>query len=50
MTQKFQLTMAQLNAVVGDISGNCAQATEAWVAAKDAGSDMVMLPDRKSVV
>ena len=45
MTQKFQLTMAQLNAVVGDISGNCAQATEAWVAAKDAGSDMVMLPE-----
>ena len=45
MMQKFQLTMAQLNAVVGDISGNCAQATEAWVAAKDAGSDMVMLPE-----
>ena len=45
MTQKFQLTMAQLNAAVGDISGNCTQATEAWVAAKDAGSDMVMLPE-----
>ena len=45
MTQKFQLTMAQLNAVVGDISGNYTQATEAWLAAKDAGSDMVMLPE-----
>ena len=45
MTQKFQLTMAQLNAAVGDIPGNCTQATEAWVAAKDAGSDMVMLPE-----
>jgi len=45
MIKKFQLTMAQLNAAVGDISGNCIKATEAWVAAKGAGSDMVMLPE-----
>ena len=45
MTQKFQLTMAQLNATVGNISGNCAQALKAWNTAKDACSDMVMLPE-----
>ncbi len=45
MMQKFQLTMAQLNATLGDLSGNCAQALQAWQAAKDAGSDMVMLPE-----
>ncbi len=45
MIQKFQLTMAQLNATLGDLSGNCAQALQAWQAAKDAGSDMVMLPE-----
>ena len=45
MTQKFRLTMAQLNATVGDLAGNAAQALEAWTAAKVAGADMVMLPE-----
>ena len=45
MKQKFKLTMAQLNATVGNISGNCAQALQAWNTAKDACSDMVMLPE-----
>jgi hypothetical protein len=45
MTQRFQLTMAQLNATVGDLSGNCAQALQAWQTAKDVGSDMVVLPE-----
>ena len=37
--------MAQLNATVGDLAGNAAQALEAWSAAKAAGADMVMLPE-----
>ena len=37
--------MAQLNASVGDLAGNAAQAREAWTAAKAAGADMVMLPE-----
>ena len=45
MTQKFRLTMAQLNATVGDLAGNAAQALEAWKLAKGAGADMVMLPE-----
>ena len=45
MKQKFKLTMAQLNATVGNISGNCAQALQAWNTAKGACSDMVMLPE-----
>ena len=45
MTQRFRLTMAQLNATVGDLAGNAAQALEAWKVAKRAGADMVMLPE-----
>ena len=45
MTQRFRLTIAQLNATVGDLAGNAAQALEAWSVAKSAGSDMVMLPE-----
>ena len=45
MTKKFQLTMAQLNATVGDILGNCDKVFQAWCAAKEARSDMVMLPE-----
>ena len=37
--------MAQLNATVGDLTGNAVQALEAWSAAKAAGADMVMLPE-----
>lgn len=45
MTKKFQLTMAQLNATVGGIAGNCDKVFRAWCAAKEANSDMVMLPE-----
>ena len=45
MKQKFQLTIAQLNATVGNISCNCSQALQAWSTAKDACSDMVMFPE-----
>lgn len=45
MTERFRLTMAQLNPTVGDIAGNAAKAREAWAQGKAAGADMVMLPE-----
>ena len=45
MTKIFRLTMAQLNPTVGDITGNAAQARDAWAQAKAAGADMVALPE-----
>ena len=34
--------MAQLNATVGDIVGNCDKVFQAWCAAKEARSDMAV--------
>ncbi|MEM9435870.1 MAG: NAD+ synthase [Pseudomonadota bacterium] len=45
MPRTFRLTLAQLNPTVGDLAGNAAQARSAWKAGKDAGADMVMLPE-----
>lgn len=45
MTKMFRLTMAQLNPTVGDITGNAAQAREAWAQAKAANADLVVLPE-----
>ncbi len=45
MTDRFRLTMAQLNPTVGDMEGNVAQAVAAWEHAKAHGSDMVALPE-----
>ncbi|SFS21646.1 NAD+ synthase [Yoonia litorea] len=45
MTKIFRLTIAQLNPTVGDIAGNAQKALEAWEAGKDAGSDLVALPE-----
>jgi len=45
MTPKFRLTLAQLNPTVGDLAGNAAKAREAWTRAKEAGADMVVLPE-----
>jgi NAD+ synthase len=45
MTTTFRLTMAQLNPTVGDLTGNATKAHSAWVTAKDAGADMVALPE-----
>ncbi len=45
MARKFRLTLAQLNPTVGDIAGNAAKARAAWQAGKDAGADMVALPE-----
>ena len=45
MTDKLRLTLAQLNPTMGDFSGNLAKARAAWVQARDAKSDMVILPE-----
>ncbi len=45
MTDRFRLTIAQLNPTVGDIEGNAAKARAAWEQGREAGADMVMLPE-----
>lgn len=45
MANTFRLTLAQLNPTVGDFDGNAAKALQAWVEAKEAGSQMVALPE-----
>ncbi|WP_299843276.1 NAD+ synthase [uncultured Paracoccus sp.] len=45
MTDKFRLTLGQLNATVGDLAGNAQKAREAWAEAKAAGADMLALPE-----
>lgn len=43
--ETFRLTLAQLNATVGDLAGNAAKALAAWQAGRDAGAQMVLLPE-----
>ncbi len=45
MTQRFRLTLAQLNPTVGDFAGNAAKAAQAWEEARAAGAQMVALPE-----
>ncbi len=45
MADRFRITLAQLNPVVGDIDGNAAKAFAAWEQARAAGADMVALPE-----
>jgi NAD+ synthase len=45
MTDRFRITLAQLNPVVGDIAGNAARAREAWEKGKAAEADLVALPE-----
>ena len=45
MTQRFRLTMAQLDPVVGDLAGNAGKALAAWEAGREAGADLVVLPE-----
>ncbi|MCE6952112.1 NAD+ synthase [Cereibacter sphaeroides] len=45
MTERFRLTLAQLNPTVGDLAGNAALARGAWQAAREAGSRMVALTE-----
>ncbi|TFL18846.1 NAD+ synthase [Jannaschia formosa] len=45
MTDTFRLTLGQLNPVMGDLSGNAAKALAAWRQAREAGADMLALPE-----
>ena len=45
MTERFRLTIGQLNATLGDLQGNADKAREAWRQARDAGADMLALPE-----
>ena len=45
MADRFRLTLAQLNATVGDLAGNADRARHAWEVARDADADMVALPE-----
>ncbi|WP_371225926.1 NAD+ synthase [Roseovarius sp. 2305UL8-3] len=45
MADTFRLTLAQLNATVGDLAGNAALARKAWEAGREAGANMVALPE-----
>ncbi len=45
MADTFRITLGQLNPTVGDIDGNAAKARSAWQAAREAGADMVALPE-----
>lgn len=42
----MKFTMAQLNTLVGDIEGNLRKALEAYEAAREAGSDLVIFPEQ----
>ncbi len=45
MTDKFRLTLAQLNPTVGDLAGNATRARDAWQQGKYAGADLVALSE-----
>lgn len=45
MTDRFRITLAQLNPTVGDLKGNAAQARDAWEQGRAAGADLVALPE-----
>jgi NAD+ synthase len=45
MAERFRITLGQMNPTVGDIPGNAAKAKAAWEAGRDAGADMVALPE-----
>lgn len=45
MADRFRITLAQLNPVVGDIEGNAAKAVAAWEQGRAAGADLVAFPE-----
>lgn len=45
MADRFRITLAQLNPVVGDLEGNAAKAFAAWEQGREAGADLVALPE-----
>ncbi len=45
MGERFRLTLGQMNPTVGDLQGNAALARRAWKEGKEAGADLVALPE-----
>jgi len=45
MSERFRLTLAQFNPVVGDLEGNAARARDAWDQGRAAGADMVAMSE-----
>ena len=45
MPDRFRVTLGQMNPTVGDISGNAAKARAAWEVGREAGADLVALPE-----
>ena len=45
MSDEFKITLAQLNATVGDLSGNNQKVMEAWEIARDERSDLIAFPE-----
>ena len=44
-SDRFRITLGQLNPTMGDIAGNATKARTAWEAGRDAGADLVALPE-----
>ena len=45
MSDRFRITLAQFDPTVGDLNGNAARARDAWEKGRDAGADIVALPE-----
>lgn len=45
MTQTLRISLAQLNATVGDLEGNARKIRDAWQTAKEAGAALVAFPE-----
>ncbi|MEM1351848.1 MAG: NAD+ synthase, partial [Pseudomonadota bacterium] len=45
MTDRFRITLGQVNPIVGDLAGNAARAREVWQAGVEADADLVALPE-----
>ena len=45
MTNRFRITLGQMNPTVGDLAGNKAKALKVWEKGRSAGADFVALPE-----
>ncbi|WP_238370789.1 NAD+ synthase [Heliomarina baculiformis] len=45
MSDRFRITLAQLNPTVGDLAGNAAMTRDAWEKGREAGADLVAMTE-----
>ncbi len=45
MAERFRITLGQVNPTVGDLAGNAALARKVWEQGREAGADLVALPE-----